>query len=357
MKNLIIFFLVLTVLLIQVVPILAQEELSGPKRLDDLKDWKRSGQASMPFLKFGAGARLMAMGDAGIANANDATALFYNPAGIALIDNRSIMLSNMDWLLDTKIQSGAFAINLGNIGTFGLSALFFNYGDPIKATEITAFNESGYNDIGELEPSEFLVGLAYARRISSQFAIGGQVKIAHQDLLGGNIKTRIAYKTPEGWIQEEHDANMTIFAFDVGTIYNTGFRDLTLAMSFRNFGQEVEYEQDAYDIPLTFSFGVTASAFQLVDQQQKDMDLRVNIDYFHLRDWSERMNFGLEYSFMKMFYLRGGYKYNYSSEGLCVGAGVNLKLPMGKVRIDYAYKDTKDTLFDAVHVYSLAVDF
>jgi len=69
------------------------------------------------------------------------------------------------------------------------------------------------------------------------------------------------------------------------------------------------------------------------------------------------VNFGVEYSFMKMFYVRGGYKYNYSSEGLCVGGGAKVALPMGAVRIDYAYKDTKDTLFDAVHVYSLSVDF
>ncbi len=357
MKNFIILFLVLTVLLIQVVPALAQDELSGPKRIDDLKGWKRSGQASMPFLKFGAGARMMAMGDAGIANASDASALFYNPAGIVFVENRSVLLGNMDWLLDTKIQSGAFAINLGDLGAFGLSVMYFNYGDPIKATEITSFNEQGYNDIGNIEPSEFVVGLGYARRISSQFAIGGQVKIAHQDLLSGDVKTRIAFNTPEGWVQEEHDANKTIFAFDVGTIYNTGFRDLTLAMSFRNFGQEVEYEQDSYDIPLTFSFGITASAFQLVNKEQEGMDLRVNIDYSHLRDWDERMNFGLEYSFMEMFYLRGGYKYNYSSEGMCFGAGVYLNLPMGKVRVDYAYKDTNDTLFDAVHVYSLCVDF
>jgi hypothetical protein len=69
------------------------------------------------------------------------------------------------------------------------------------------------------------------------------------------------------------------------------------------------------------------------------------------------VNAGLEYGFKGMFYLRGGYKFNYSSEGLCLGVGVNLDLPMGGVKVDYAYKDTKDTLFDAVHVYSLSVDF
>lgn len=354
MKNRVKFILAISLLLLQTIPVLAQ----GPDMVDALAGWKRSGQAAMPFLALGAGARLMAMGDAGLAITGDASAMFYNPAGLAYVENRSVMLGNMNWLLDTSIQTGAVALNFGNLGVFGLSAMFFNYGDPIHATEIDARQEFGYNDIGDFTPSEFVVGIGYARRISSQFAIGGQLKYAHQDLLGGNVKTRIAYKLPDGtWRQDEHDAVRSTFVLDFGTVYNTGFRDLTLAMSFRNFGGEIKYEREAYDIPLTFRFGVTGSVFKLLNKQVEGMDLLLNIDYLHPRDWSERMNFGLEYSFNQMFYLRGGYKYNYSSEGLCVGGGIKLNLPMGGVRLDYAYKDTGDTLFDAVHVYSLNIDF
>ena len=354
MKNNIKLLLAVSLFLCQAIPVLAQ----GPEEIDALADWKRSGQAAMPFLQLGAGARLMAMGDAGLAITGDASALFYNPAGLAYIEGRSLMLGNMNWLLDTQIQSGAFAMRVGQIGVFGVSAMFYNYGDPVKATQIDAGSEFGYSDIGEFTPSEFVIGLGYARQISSQFALGGQVKLAHQDLLGGDIKSRIAYKMPDGtWKQEDHEAKWTSLVFDFGTVYNTGFRDLTLAMSFRNFGGEVKYERDAYDIPLTFRFGVTASMFKLLNKQSEDMDLLLNVDYLHPRDWSERMNVGLEYNLNKMFYLRGGYKINYTSEGLCLGGGFNLNLPMGGVRIDYAYKDTKDTLFDAVHVYTLCINF
>lgn len=354
MKNSIKLALVLCLLLLQAAPILAQ----GPKEVDALQGWKRAGQAVMPFLALGASARLMAMGDAGLAITGDASALFYNPAGIAFVEKRSVILSNMNWLLDTSIQSGALAMKIGQLGVFGLSAMFYNYGDPIKATEIDSRSEFGYSDIGEFTPSEFVIGVGYGRQISSQFAIGGQVKYARQDLLGGNVTTRIAYQLPDGsWKQAEHDAVRSTFVFDFGTLYNTGFRDLTLAMSFRNFGGEIKYERDAYDIPLTFRFGLSSSMFKMFNVKKEDMDLVLNLEYLHPRDWSERMHVGLEYSFMNMFFVRSGYKYNYSSEGICVGAGAQLKLPMGAVRIDYAYKDTGDTLFDAVHVYSLNVDF
>ena len=354
MKNTILILLAVSLLLLQAIPALAQ----GPEMVDDLANWKRSGQTAMPFLQLGAGARMMAMGDAGLAITGDASALFYNPAGLAYVENRSVMLGNMNWLLDTKIQSAALAMNFGQLGVFGLSAMFYNYGDPIKATEIDAGAVNGYRDIGEFTPSQFVVGVGYARQISAQFAIGGQLKYAYENLLGGDVKTRIAYQLPDGtWKQDEHDAIRSTFVLDFGTVYNTGFRDLTLAMSFRNFGGEIKYERDAYDIPLTFRFGVTGDVFKLLNKPSEDMELLLNVDYLHPRDWSERMNIGLEYGLKKMFYIRGGYKVNYSSEGLCVGGGLNLNLPMGGVRIDYAYKDTKDTLFDAVHVYSLCIDF
>ena len=233
----------------------------------------------------------------------------------------------------------------------------YDYGDPIMATEIDATAEAGFRDIGKFSPKEYFVGIAYARQISAQFAVGGQLKYAYQDLLGGDIKTRVAFETPDGWVQEEHEANTGMIAFDIGTVYNTGFRDLHLAMSFRNFGGEVKYERESFDIPLNFHFGVNGSLFKLFDAEMENMDLAMQLEYLHPRDWTERAKLGLEYSFNDMVFVRGGYKYNYSSEGLTFGAGLKVGLPMGGVRIDYAYKDAGESLFDAVQVFSLGLDF
>lgn len=355
MKSLKIIIVVLSLLMLHALPALSQL----PQQVDDLVGgFNRSGQAAMPFLRLGAGARTMAMADAGISLRGDAAALFYNPAGMAYVDKRSVMLCNMNWLMDTAIQSGAFAINLGNLGTFGVSAMFFNYGDPIKATQIDATTEFGYRDIGEFTPSEYVLGLGYARQISSQFAIGGQIKLAYQDLLGGDVQTGIAYKLADGtWKRDLHDATQTALVFDIGTVYDTGFRGLTLSMSVRNFGREVIYERERFDLPIAMHLGLGGNMLSLLNMQMAGHALLLNVDYIHPRDWDERVNTGLEYAFNDMFFLRGGYKANYSSEGLCLGAGFKLKMAMGVVQIDYAYKDTKDTLFDAVHVYSLSIGF
>ncbi|MBD3374820.1 PorV/PorQ family protein [candidate division KSB1 bacterium] len=355
MKSFLKILLVLSLLMLQVGPVLSQT----PDVVDDLVDnWKRAGQAAMPFLRFGAGARMMGMADAGLTVRGDAAALFYNPAGIAYVQGGSVMLSNMDWLMDTSIMTGAIAYNLGALGTVGISAMFYDYGDPIQATVIDETQAFGYRDVGTFEPSEYVIGFGYGREISAQFAIGGQVKLAYQDLLGGDVQTGIAYQKADGsWQRDFHDATQTSLAFDFGTMYDTGFRSLTLSMSIRNFGREVIYEQERFDLPLSFRIGLGADVFNLLNMQQDGQALGLYVDWIHPRDWDERVNTGLEYGFNDMFFLRGGYKYNYTSEGLVVGGGVKVELPMGLVRIDYAYKDTKDTLFDAVHVYSLNLGF
>jgi hypothetical protein len=148
-----------------------------------------------------------------------------------------------------------------------------------------------------------------------------------------------------------------VFALDFGTSYDTGFRGLILAFAFRNFGQEVKYERESYDLPLSIQFGVSAELFRVLNMEMNGQKVLITGDYVHPRDWSERAQVGMEYAFRDLFFVRAGYKFNHSSEGLCAGMGVKVPLGFGDVRIDYAYKHTSDTLFDAVHVYSLNISF
>ncbi|NIA18460.1 MAG: PorV/PorQ family protein [Simkaniaceae bacterium] len=277
---------------------------------------------------------------------------------MAYAGKKQLMFSHMNWLLDTRILAGAVSMDMGNWGVFGMSFFYYDYGDPIIATEIDATKKNGYNILGKMNPVEFAVGLGYGRRISDKFAIGGQVKIAHQDLLGaGGVKTRTASRTSGGeWVQQSNDAKKSVVAFDFGTIYDTGWKGLSFSMAFRNFGQEVKYEREKYDLPLSFRFGISFEMFNLLNISSKEHDFILSIDRIHSRDWSEQMNFGAEYAFLKMLFLRAGYKYNYSSEGLTLGLGFNWTWNSNTVRFDYAFKNTGYTL-DNVHVTSFNFQF
>ena len=326
--------------------------------IDNLDDFKRVGQAAMPFLKFGAGARSLAMGDATDSRNGDASSLFYNPAGIAFAEGKQAMFSHMSYLLDTKIVAGAASIDFGSLGVFGLTMLYYDYGDPIIATEIDASQTNGYNVIGEMNPVEMFVGLGYGRRISDKFAIGGQVKVAHQDLLGsGGVQSRTAVLNESGeWDQSASDAKKTVFAFDFGTIYDTGWRGLSFAMAFKNFGSEIKYEREKYDLPLSFQFGISCDMMDLLNYHSEDHSITVNVERTHPRDWSERMNYGIEYGLMNFLFLRAGYKQNYSSEGVTLGTGFEWNWNSKIISIDYAYK-ASDYALDNVHVTSISFKY
>ena len=61
---------------------------------------------------------------------------------------------------------------------------------------------------------------------------------------------------------------------------------------------------------------------------------------------------------LNYLFLRGGYKFNYDTEGLTAGLGVKFPLTLSKAsvaRLDYAYQDLK--LLTAAHRISVNVSF
>ena len=67
------------------------------------------------------------------------------------------------------------------------------------------------------------------------------------------------------------------------------------------------------------------------------------------RSYPERVNLGLEYSFMSIGYMRLGYLYNYDERDLTYGAGFKL----GPLSIDYAL--TPFGVFDSVNRISIGI--
>ena len=94
----------------------------------------------------------------------------------------------------------------------------------------------------------------------------------------------------------------------------------------------------------------------LLEYTSEEHSVVISIDRIHPRDWSERMNFGVEYGLLNLIYLRAGYKQNYSSEGLTLGVGFKWNWQSNVICLDYAFKDTDYTL-DNVHVTSLSLKF
>lgn len=294
----------------------------------------RSGASGAQFLKIGVGSRYQGLGEASAAIVNDVYSMYWNPAGLSQLEHSAVSFTSVDWLADIKLNYAAMAQNFEDVGVFGVSVAILSMGDQ----EITTFLDQ--DGTGQTyDASSYAVGLSYARQLTDRFAFGATAKYLGEKIYNEQSKG---------------------FAFDFGTILNTGFRSLRLGMSISNMGPELEFagpdltvpydplggngandpvgaelKTTPYDLPLTFRFGA-AYEFDFGNNSL----VTITTEMKHLNDQAQQGSIGFEYAYSERFFLRSGYKMNYDEEGLTFGGGLATNISNGtKIHIDYAWQD------------------
>ena len=102
-------------------------------------------------------------------------------------------------------------------------------------------------------------------------------------------------------------------------------------------------------MPLTFRIGGSIDVLSFLPSLAERQSLRLALEALHPRSYPERVNLGLEYSFLGMGHLRLGYLFNYDERNLTYGAGIQL----GPLKIDYAL--TPFGVFDSVSRLSVGI--
>ncbi|UCH63612.1 MAG: PorV/PorQ family protein [Fidelibacterota bacterium] len=309
--------------------------------------YTKLGAAGMKFLEVDANVRSAAMGGASTSLFDGVASMFQNPAGLAGVSGMDFSAATNVWIADIRQHAIGVAVDLNKIGLgrlggiIGASLLVMDNGNMIR-TDFSQVTEEqsyyAYDDPYTIE--EWAAGIAYARRISDQFALGGHVKYAVQDFGEVDIYRDLEDDTVSV-------ANrLSPILFDFGTIYYTGFGDLRISMSFRNFSQELIYVNEKFELPITMKIGV---AMKVLSLNNDTNSLTVALDAEHPRDYQERINLGFEYRLWNLI-LRTGYRFNHDEESLSAGFGLHL----GSVlRINYAY--TAFGIFGAVQRISIAI--
>ena len=289
------------------------------------------GTAGAQFLKIPVGPRATAMAGAFVSNGDDASSIFWNPAGIVGVKSGSLFVAHADWWATVKLDHAAFVQSLEDIGSFGLSVTVLSMDDM----EITT--EDSPEGTGQIfGAQDLMIGASFARKLTDDFSVGITAKYVQQ---------RIWHESASG------------VAFDVGTQYRVGFRDLAIGMCMSNFGGNMTYAgsdltvnytvdpnnatvrlapaslaPDEYPLPLVFQVGISMSPYT-----SENFSVLLAADVAHPSDNQERVNVGTEISILGQFFLRGGYRFGYDVERGTLGAGV--AIPMGGISItaDYAY--------------------
>ncbi len=296
------------------------------------------GTSAATFLEIGAGARAMAMGGAYVAQATDASALYWNPAGIAFAPGFQVEFMNSKWLADTQYNFVGLVAPIPSIrASVGVSFISLDYGQsPVRTVDRPEGTGENYS------ARDIAFGLTYAMALTDRFSFG---------LSGKYISQRI-------WSESG-----SAIAMDVGVFYNTMLKGLRIGASVSNFGSDirmagrhlttvvdpdaavqnfdrvpVNYKVGSYSLPLLFRVGLaytrTLGAFGT---------LTVAGDVNHPSNTTESINLGAEYGFANMFYLRGGYENLYERDhqnGVTFGGGVEyLRRGMMGFRVDYSWSD------------------
>ena len=314
----------------------------------------KAGTSAASFLEIGVGSRAISMGGAFVAMANDATALYWNPAGISRLKSVELALVHTEWIADMKFDFVGVVIPLGGSHTLGAHITMLNM-DEMEVRTILEPEGTGE----KFGASDASLAVSYGVRMTDRFSIGFNGKMVQQKI----------------W----HMTSSTM-ALDIGTLFTTQFHNLRLGMSISNFGGKLRLEgldtsvqhdidpvrtgnndkitasldTDKWQLPLTFKVGI---AFELLENEYQRLSLA--IDTQHPNNNPESINLGFEYSIQEMIALRAGYQTHFleeSQEGLSLGGGLTYEIYGGTVmNADYAW--TEFGIFNNVHRFSLGLKF
>jgi hypothetical protein len=308
---------------------------------------KKLAQTGFQFLSVPIDARAAAMGEALTSVAGNSTSIFHNPANMALMDVFADMgLNQNKWIADIQYSSGSLAINPwnGRYGVIGFSLLSVNYGD-MMGTMVDESLAKGYRKTGIFTPSAFAVGLGYAKALTDRFAVGGHLRYVYQELGTSTLPLgAVVAGTPPTTSQTENSVD--VLALDFGTIYRTDFKSLVFGMTVQNFSQEIKFQREGFQLPLTFKIGISMNVLDFFLENANLHSLLISIDALHPRDYSERVNIGAEYILMQMLAVRAGYLYNYDEHDFTIGLGIQKNFGHHGISLDYAY--TPFGVFDTV---------
>ncbi len=308
---------------------------------------KKLAQTGMKFLSANIDARAGALGTALTSLEGGSSMMFHNPAGMARQTAfADASLGYMTWIADIKYSyaGASFAPFDGRYGVIGVNVVNVNYGEFFGT--IRADNQLGYIETGVFAPHAMSIGLSYATALSDKFSIGGNIKYANQ-FIGPNYTSIDAQGN-----MVSKDSEIDVFVFDFGLIYKTGFKSLSFGMVVKNFSEELVYEEEQFQLPLTFKIGVSMNLFDLLENVDHDLHgMLLSVDAIHPRDFSEQINLGLEYNFMNMAALRAGYIFPADEQSYTLGAGIKQSFAGYSIGVDYAY--TPFGIFDPVHRVSL----
>ncbi len=352
------------------------------------------GGSAVVFLKIEPDSRAAGMGNAGVALADNASAMFWNPAGLAFQKGTEASITHSNWLpafgADLFYEYLVAKHHVPGWGTFGAHITYLFLGEHEG-------RDAQNNPTGTFKSYDMALGASYGFKVSERFGLGTSLRFIYSNLAPGQVVG-----------SQETKAGVST-AFDLAGLYRSrrfGLGSMhgifSVGFNLANMGPKIQYSDNAQadPIPTNLRFGY---AFKLEFDEYNSitwvMDFNKDLIHYSSTDSTRReadpfykaifsswgpikvqrnalnedepdfeslsvlnqltIGTGLEYWYNNQLALRGGYFYENPNNGnrkfLTLGAGVRVNI-IG-VDFSYIYALEENSPLANTMRFSLLVDF
>jgi hypothetical protein len=275
------------------------------------------GTTSAQFLKLGSGARPDAMNGAYVGLADDASGIYYNPAGMAQSLDSELQATHASWFQGVNMENLNAVFALGGEGKLGATLNLLTVGSIARTDQVAndpSNPDGNYVTDGSFSPMDMAAGLAYARPVGAGILLGGDLKLINESL--GN-------------------AGATGVAAGLGALWVSPIKDLRLGAAVDNLGPPLTLGSGTASLPFIARLGGTGRILngQCLLSVEGDLPL----------DDVPALAIALEYDINDYFFPRVGWRIDNEFSPWSAGFGLRFDtwgldlsaVPMGGLGVTY----------------------
>jgi hypothetical protein len=275
---------------------------------------------AFPSLSTSPAARPVAMGESYAAVSDDASALFFNPAGLAWLDQAQLSVMHVNYLGGGLYETAAFVTPFSDRIGFGLHFGFLNYGDFDRR-----------DDFGNL------TGRYTARDLSA--GVGGGLEIAK----GLSLGVRSA------WISQTIDRNTRNgLWWDLGLLARPS-KSFRIGVDLKNMGVAENGGAPPFETQW-------AAAWRWVEVKTLNA-IWISAGASLVPHGGDRLNVGAELDHQQRIFFRAGWSPVLEDNGLGIIQGLSLGLGLRARRLQIDYAFTLQDKMGEIHRFSLSYLF